>query len=153
VWRALVERNAESPRVEERRKDVAHDVELGGLVTLVLLPDDRVLEHVERLRVELAVEMDRATGVQHVNLALGPHRQKRAAAAAAAHHCTSTTTIAVESRDRWVAGQKQLHSWNPRFAYSLYNFCAATTTINGRLLSSVCNAKALDGVNFLYMTL
>ena len=146
MWRALVERNAESPRVEERRKDVAHDVELGGLVTLVLLPDDRVLEHVERLRVELAVEMDRATGVQHVHLALGPHRQKRAAAAA--HHCTSTTTIAVESRDRWVAGQKQLHFWNPRFAYSLYNFCAATTTIKGRLLSSVCNAKATRPLTF-----
>ena len=35
-------------------------------------------------------------------------------------------------------GQKQLHFWNPRpwFAYSLYNFYWATTTIKGRLLSS-----------------
>jgi len=34
-------------------------------------------------------------------------------------------------------GQKQLHIWNPRprFAYSLYNFYWATTTIKGRLLS------------------
>jgi len=51
-------------------------------------------------------------------------------------------------------GQKQLHIWNsrPRFAYSLYNFYWATTTIKGRLLSSVTNAKALDCVNFLCVT-
>jgi len=56
-----------------------------------------------------------------------------------------------ESRDPWLGGQKQLHFWNPRprFAYSLYNFYCATTTIKGRLLSSVTNAKALDCVNFL----
>jgi len=36
-----------------------------------------------------------------------------------------------------------------RFAYSLYNFSWATTTIKGRLLSSVTSAKALDCVNFL----
>jgi len=34
----------------------------------------------------------------------------------------------------------------PRFAYSLYNFYGATTMIKGRLLSSVPNAKALDGI-------
>jgi len=52
-------------------------------------------------------------------------------------------------------GSKQLHFWNfrPRFAYSLYNFPWATTTIKGRLLSSVTNAKALDCVNFLCVTL
>jgi len=56
---------------------------------------------------------------------------------------------------QWVGGQKQLHIWNPRprFAYSLYNFYWATTTIKGRLLSSVTNAKALDSVNFLCVTL
>jgi len=56
-----------------------------------------------------------------------------------------------ESRDPWVRGQKQLHFWNPRprFAYSLYNFYWATTTIKGRLLLSVTNAKALHCVNFL----
>ena len=52
-------------------------------------------------------------------------------------------------------GQKQLHIWNPRprFAYYLCNFYWATTTIKGRLLSSVTNAKALDCVNFLCVTL
>jgi len=37
-----------------------------------------------------------------------------------------------------VGGQKQLHIWNPRlrFAYSLYNFHWAPTTIKSRLLSS-----------------
>jgi len=39
-----------------------------------------------------------------------------------------------------------------RFAYSLYNFYWATTTIKGLLLSSVTNAKALDCVNFLSVT-
>ena len=50
---------------------------------------------------------------------------------------------------------KQLHFWNhrPQFAYSLYNVYWATTTIKGRLLSSVTNAKALDCVNFLCVTL
>ena len=79
-----MERDDEAAGVEERRQDVAHDVQLGGLVALVLLPDDRVLEHVERLRVELAVQFDRVPGVQDVHLALRPHRQKRAAA----DHCT-----------------------------------------------------------------
>jgi len=65
-------------------------------------------------------------------------------------HCACT-----ESRDPWVGGQKQLHFWNPRprFAYSLNNFYWATTTIKGRLLTSVTNAKALDCVNFLCLTL
>ena len=37
-----------------------------------------------------------------------------------------------------------MHFWNhrPRFPYSLCNFYWATTTIKGRLLSSVTNAKA-----------
>jgi len=54
-----------------------------------------------------------------------------------------------------VGGQKQLHIWNPRsrFGYSLYNFYWATTTIKGRLLSSVTNGKALDCINFLCVTL
>jgi len=55
-----------------------------------------------------------------------------------------------ESREPWVGGQKRLHFWNPRplFAYSLFNFYWPTTTIKGRLLSSVTNAKALDCVIF-----
>jgi len=53
------------------------------------------------------------------------------------------------------SGSKQLHIWNPRprFAYSLCNLYWATTTIKGRLLSSVTNAKAIDCVNFLRVTL
>jgi len=44
-------------------------------------------------------------------------------------------------------GSKQLHIWNPRpwFAYSLYNFYWATTTINGRLLSSPLVLKPFSG--------
>ena len=59
------------------------------------------------------------------------------------------------SRDPWVGGQKLLHIWNcrPRFAYSQYNFYWAAMTIKGRLLSSVTNAKALDSVNILCVTL
>ena len=45
--------------------------------------------------------------------------------------------------------------WNfrSRFAHSLYNFYCATTTIKGLLLSSVTNAKALECVNLLCVTL
>ena len=48
-------------------------------------------------------------------------------------------------------GQKQLHIWNPRpiFAYSLYNFYLATTTIKGRLLSSRPMLKPLSGEKIL----
>ena len=69
--------------------------------------------------------------------------------------CVRGHCACAESRDPWIGGQKQLHIWNPRprFAYSLYNFHWATTTIKGRLLSSVTNAKALDCVNFLCVTL
>jgi len=37
--------------------------------------------------------------------------------------------------------------------YSLCSFYCATTTIKGRLLSSVTNAEALDCINFLCVTL
>jgi len=69
--------------------------------------------------------------------------------------CVRGHCACAESRDPWVRGQKQLHFWNsrPRFAYSLYNFPWATTTIQDRLLSSVTNAKALDCVNLLCVTL
>ena len=69
--------------------------------------------------------------------------------------CERGHCACAESRDPWVGGQKQLHIWNPwpRFADSLYNFYWATTTIKGRLLSSVTNAKALDCVNLLCVTL
>jgi len=76
---------------------------------------------------------------------------------------TSSDWLALEMRTRplrritWLvsSGSKQLHIWNPRprFAYSLYNFYWATTTIKGRLLSGVSNAKALDCANYLCLTL
>jgi len=68
--------------------------------------------------------------------------------------CVRGHCACAESRDPWVGGQKRLHFWNPRprFAYSLYNFYWATTTIKGRLLSSVTDAKTLDSVNFLCVT-
>jgi len=69
--------------------------------------------------------------------------------------CLRGHCACAESRDPRIGGQKQLHIWNSRtrFAYSLCNFYWATTTIKCRLLSSVTNAKALDCVNFLCVTL
>jgi len=69
--------------------------------------------------------------------------------------CVLGQCACAESRDPWVGVQKQLHISNPRprFAYSLCNFYWGTTTIKGRLLLSVTNAKALDCVNFLCVTL
>jgi len=42
------------------------------------------------------------------------------------------------SRDRVVGGHPKPHTWNqrPQFAYSLYNFYGATTTIKGSLHGS-----------------
>jgi len=69
--------------------------------------------------------------------------------------CVHGHYACAEPRDPCVGGQKQLQFWNARlrFAYSLYNFYWATTTIKGRLLSSVTNAKALNCVNFVCVTL
>jgi len=68
--------------------------------------------------------------------------------------CVRGHCACAESRHSWLGGQKRLHFWNPRprFAYSLYNFYWATTTIKGCLLSRVTNAKALDCVNCLCVT-
>ena len=61
--------------------------------------------------------------------------------------CVRGNCACAESRDAWVGGQKQLHFLNPRsrFAYSLCNFYCATTTINGRLLSSRPMLKPFSG--------
>jgi len=69
--------------------------------------------------------------------------------------CVRGRCACAESRDPWLGGQKWLHFWNPRlrFAYSLYSFYSATTTIKGRLLSSITSALiALDCVTFLCVT-
>jgi len=77
--RVFVERDLEASGGKEWRQDVAHDVDLGHLLSLMLLPDHRVLEHVERFRVELAVEFDRLTSVEHIHLTFRPHREERSA--------------------------------------------------------------------------
>jgi len=48
-------------------------------------------------------------------------------------HCAKTASSV--SHDLQVEGQKQPHIWNPQriFAYSVYNFYGATTTIKGSL--------------------
>jgi len=53
------------------------------------------------------------------------------------------------SRDRVVGGHRKPHIWNqqPQFAYSLYNFYGATTTINGSLHGST-HCKAVFGRKF-----
>ena len=81
------ERDSESPGGEERRQDVAHDVDLELLLALELLPDDGVVEHAELLGVELALELDRLAGAEHVHAVLRPHRQERA------HRCTHTPRL------------------------------------------------------------
>jgi len=73
AWRVFVERDDETSGGEERRKNVSHDVDFGQFLALAFLPDDGVLEHVERLRVELAVQFNRPTGMQHEHLTLRPH--------------------------------------------------------------------------------
>jgi len=67
------QRNTEAAGVKERRQYVAHDVDFDLLLTLKLLPDDRVVKHAELLSVELAVEVDGLSGHEYVNLTLRPH--------------------------------------------------------------------------------
>ena len=55
------------------------------------------------------------------------------------------------SRDRVVGGHPKPHIWNqrPQFAYSLYNFYRATTTIKGSLHESTPIVKRFSVKNFL----
>ena len=48
-------------------------------------------------------------------------------------------------------GHPKPHFWNqrPQFAYSLYNFYGATTTIKGSLHGSTPIVKLFSGENFL----
>ena len=52
-----------SPGGGERFLDDTHDVEDGALAELLLLPDDRVVEHAEVVHVELAVDEHSAAAV------------------------------------------------------------------------------------------
>jgi len=67
--------------------------------------------------------------------------------------CVRDHCACAVSRDPWVGGQKQLHFWNtrPRFAYSLYNFYWAPTTIKGRLLSSRPILKQFSGEKKIWL--
>ena len=84
--RVFVERDDETSGGKKRRQNVAHDVDFSHLLTLTFLPDHGVLEHVERLGVELTVEFDGLARVQHIHLTLRPHCQKRSTA----DHCRYT---------------------------------------------------------------
>jgi len=55
------------------------------------------------------------------------------------------------SRDRVVGGHPKPHTWNQQsqFAYSLYNFYGATTTIKGSLYGSTPIVKRFSVENFL----
>ena len=70
------EGDAEPSGGEERRKYVAHDVYFRSLFLLRLAPDDRVIEHVVGLRVEVTVEVKRASGVEDKDLRMRQHRQE-----------------------------------------------------------------------------
>jgi len=54
------------------------------------------------------------------------------------------------ARDRVVGGHPKPHIWNqrPQFAYSLYNFYGATTTIKGSLHGSTPIVKRFSAENF-----
>jgi len=68
--------------------------------------------------------------------------------------CVRGHCACAESRDPWVGGQKQLHFWNSR-PRAIHNTTSIGLWRRLRvvLLSSVTNAKALDWVNFLCVTL
>jgi len=62
--------DAEASSGKERRQYVAHDVDLHLFLSLELLPDDRVVKHTKFFCVELAVEVDRLSSVEDMDLAL-----------------------------------------------------------------------------------
>jgi len=69
-WNVSGERNFETFRGQERLEYVAHDIYLMFLVSLELLPNDRVVEHVEFVRTELAEHFKRLTMIDHKDLAI-----------------------------------------------------------------------------------
>jgi len=70
------ERNFKSVCGQERLEDVAHDVYLVLLVSLELLPDDRIVEHVEFVRSELAEHFERLTVIEYEHLIVRRHRHR-----------------------------------------------------------------------------
>jgi len=77
------ERDTKSSRRLERFDEVAHHVHLRALVELRLDPDDWIVEQVERLHVELAVESQTLAGVDEVRAAFCQHPRHFV------RHCTS----------------------------------------------------------------
>jgi len=64
------ERNFEAFCRQERLEDVAHNVYLVFFVLLELLPDDRIVEHVEFVSTELALQVQRLAVIDNEHLAL-----------------------------------------------------------------------------------
>jgi len=54
---------------QERLEDVAHDVYLVFLTALELLPDDRIVEHVEFEHTEVTEHLQRLTVIDYEHLA------------------------------------------------------------------------------------
>ena len=85
-----LEGDTESSRRLEWFNEVAHHVHLGALVQLRLDPDDGIVEEVERLHEELAVEPQSFAGVDEVGASLRQHprhfMRHRCNSAAATRH-------------------------------------------------------------------
>ena len=77
-WRQRREGHLEAAGVCERLVDVAHEVHVGRLVLLGLHPQHGVVEQVEVLGGELALEHQRLTHVHHVHLPRRQDREERA---------------------------------------------------------------------------
>ena len=92
------ERDLEAVRGQERFEDVAHDVDLVLVAALQLLPDDRVVEHVELVGAELAEHFERLAAIEHEHLAVGQHRHRVTCSGNQSNnspvHSTTTTRLA-----------------------------------------------------------
>lgn len=77
-WRITGQCHLETTGDEKRRQNVSHDVDVCLFLSLELFPDNRVVEHVEVFGVEFAIKLDALSRVEHMNLALGPHREENA---------------------------------------------------------------------------
>lgn len=69
------ERDFESVRTEKRFEDISHDVHRRLFVFLRLLPDDRIIKHVEFVAEELTDQSHRLAKTHYQRLTLGNHRQ------------------------------------------------------------------------------
>src|SRR6218665_741687 len=75
--RSAFECRLEAIRSQKWWHDVAQNVNLHLFVTLMLLPDERRLKHVQIIHLELARDVQRLSRVQDEHLTLSQHRHKR----------------------------------------------------------------------------